>query len=277
MEIYYNDDFLKHPGNNLEGPYRLQKFSINKGVKKIDRNGEKYIPLVHTPRHIQEVRLASNLNKTFAEVKLSKDSYEAACLAVGLSIHASDYGGFAVVRPPGHHAHKDKASGFCLFNNLAIAVQKLLNEGNKVAILDIDGHHGDGTESIFKGNKGVFYCSIHQSNTFPGTGNSSGENVLNIPLNSPISEKEYLSTIEKCITKIKPLGFEILAVSAGFDTFNEDGLLGFNLNINTYRQIGLELQLNFEKVFAVLEGGYHSKIKECIESFVVGVNSAINK
>lgn len=158
-----------------------------------------------------------------------------------------------------------------------IAVQKLLNEGKKVAILDIDGHHGDGTESIFKGNKGVFFCSIHQSNTFPGTGNLSGENVLNISLNPPISEKEYLNAIEKCITKIKSLGFEILAVSAGFDTFNEDKLLAFNLNIDTYRQIGLELQQNFKRVFAVLEGGYHSRIKECTESFVAGVNSAINK
>jgi acetoin utilization deacetylase AcuC-like enzyme len=260
MEIYYNDDFLKHPGNNLEGSYRLQKFSSDRGVKRIDKNGEKYIPLVHTPEYIQEVRLASSLNKTFAEVKLSKESYKAACLAVGLAIHASNHGGFAVVRPPGHHAHKDTASGFCLFNNLAIAVQKLLNEGKKVAILDTDGHHGDGTESIFKGNKGVFYCSIHQSNAFPGTGYLSGENVLNIPLDSPISEKEYLSAIKKSITKIKSLGFEILAVSAGFDTFNEDKLLSFNLNTNTYRQIGLELQLNFKRVFAVLEGGYHSKI-----------------
>lgn len=166
-------------------------------------------------------------------------------------------------------------SGFCLFNNIAIATQKLLNEGKKIAVLDLDGHHGDGTQSIFEGVENVFYCSIHQENTFPGTGKKSKENFFNIPMLSPINEGLYLESVKKCIVEIRKFNPDILAVSMGFDTYIEDKLLNFNLSLHTYKQIGLELHLNFKNIFAVLEGGYHNSIGECVRSFVLGVNSVL--
>ncbi len=86
---------------------------------------------------------------------------------------AAEQGDFAVVRPPGHHAKQERADGFCLFNNIAIAAQKLVNEGKKVFILDIDGHHGDGTQEIFYHSDQVLFCSIHQQYTYPGTGEAN--------------------------------------------------------------------------------------------------------
>jgi acetoin utilization deacetylase AcuC-like enzyme len=272
MDIVTSEKFLDHPGNELEGAYRIQSFLKDKSVKKKNINGEKYLSLAHSSSYIKRVKYASENNQIIAEVGLSNESYQTACFAVGLTIHASQKGSFVIVRPPGHHAGKSKASGFCLFNNIAIAVQKLLDEGKKVAILDLDGHHGNGTESIFKEKRNVYYFSTHQSHAYPGTGIFSEKNIVNIPLRAPVSESEYLKALDHVLSKIKPLKIDILAISVGFDTFKDDKLLNFNLNITSYKKIGKEISKHFKNLFAVLEGGYHSKIKECSKSFVEGIN-----
>jgi len=273
VKIVFNSQFLNHPGNRLEGAYRLKKFLNAENVKNITKNGEKYLSLVHTPDYIKKIKQACLAEKILAEVQLSTESFKSACLAAGLAVYASRKGAFAVVRPPGHHASKDKASGFCLFNNLAIAVQNLLNKGKKAAILDIDIHHGDGTQSIFSGKKNVFYASLHQENAFPGTGYNSFKNVLNILLPQNTDDNLYLKNIKKAVKEIKKRKFNILAVSAGFDTFKKDKLMGFSLNLKTYKEIGKLVKKNFKKSFAILEGGYHNKIKDCVKNFVNGVNT----
>ena len=275
MRIVFNEIFLDHNnGSKFEGPYRVKSFVNDPKVTIKKVNGEKYLTLVHSKEYINKIESASQEKEVIAEVQLTPESYKAAIFASGLTMYAAENNDFAIVRPPGHHAASDKASGFCLFNNVAVATKKLLKEGKRVAILDIDGHHGDGTQAIVKGMRNVFYCSIHQANTFPGTGYMSDQNCLNIPITPPIEERQYLEKLNICIKKIKEFNPDTLGVSVGFDTYKEDGLLDFNLEISTYGKIGKKLGKGFKNIFAVLEGGYHNRILECTKSFVSGVNSS---
>lgn len=278
MRALFNKTFLNHNNDSqFEGPYRLDKFT---GYHtNDDASGEEFLSLVHSEAHIKNIKEACLNRKYMAELNLTPASYEAAICAVGLSIKAAEKGNFAVVRPPGHHASFEKSSGFCLFNNIAIAAQKLANEGKRVFIFDIDGHHGDGTQSIFYDSDKVFYCSLHQLNSYPytgspletGTGAGTGF-TLNIPLMPGSDDKVLLKILEKVITAARGFEPDVIAVSAGFDGFEEDKLLNLKFTQKGYYECGLRLRKNFSNVFAVLEGGYHAKVKECIDAFVSGVN-----
>lgn len=277
MKILFNKTFLDHNiGSSYEGDYRLQDFA---GYPDVKADGEPYLGLVHTPEYIDNIRDCCFNEKAIAEIKLSPMSYKASCLGVGLSVKAAEQGDFAVVRPPGHHAHQDRASGFCLFNNIAIAAKLLANQGMKVFILDIDGHHGDGTQSIFYESNQVFYCSIHQQNTYPYTGTfmeigkSEGTGfTLNIPIPENSGEKDFLKAVEKSIEAGLKFDPDVVAVSAGFDGYRKDRLLMLNYSLHAFYETGYLLSKNFKKVFGVLEGGYHTDLKECVEMFVNGVN-----
>lgn len=181
--------------------------------------------------------------------------------------------GFSLMRPPGHHATKNQLGGFCYFNNIAIAVKKIIKENNikRVGIIDIDCHHGQGTQDIFGGDKNVFYFSLHQKEIYPGTGLESKENILNIPLVAGISDKEYLSYFKKGIEKVMEFNPEIIGVSAGFDTYKKDPLTAINLELSIYRKIGKIIKKTGKPIFAVLEGGYSDDLPKCIYSFLRGI------
>ncbi|MCD4745575.1 MAG: hypothetical protein K8R58_04695 [Bacteroidales bacterium] len=280
MKILFNKKFLNHNHESYaEGNYRLKDFVDQCDETEI--NGEKYIPLVHTERYIRSVKEACNNHSVLAEVNLSPDSYEAACIAVGLTVLASEQNDFAVVRPPGHHAKREKADGFCLFNNLAIATQKLIIEGKKVFILDIDGHHGDGTQSIFYDTDKVLYCSIHQQYTYPWTGTTDETGVkegvgytMNFPLSAGDGDKEFLNAVDTAIEKAKEFKPDVVGVSVGLDAYENDRLLSLNYSLNAYYECGYRLGKLFKNVFAVLEGGYHFDIKKCVDNFIDGINKS---
>jgi len=278
MKIFSSKRFLEHNTDSIvEGPKRLEVLLDTGAYIDFNVYSDSLLELIHTRDYVDRIRRACYSRQTLAQVQLTPTSFEVACLAVSTSVEAAQQSGFAAVRPPGHHARVEKAAGFCLFNNIAIAVQTLLNQGKRVAILDIDGHHGDGTQSIFDGNEHVLYCSIHQEVHFMDTGKTSTPNCFNLLLKPPIDEGIYLDCTEKCLRQMIAFSPDVVAVSAGFDTFKEDTLLDFSLHIETYQQIGLELALSFDNVFAVLEGGYHNKVMECIVSFVSGVNSVYTR
>ena len=280
MDILFNSKFLRHnPGSYTEGPYRIEEFISQ--TREIDLNGEIYIALVHSESHLKAVRDACKDHQILAEVHLSPESYDAACSAAGLAVMASELGDFAVVRPPGHHAKPDRADGFCLFNNIAIAAQKLVNEGKKVFILDIDGHHGDGTQRIFYYSDQVLFCSVHQQYAYPGTGESyeTGEGdgkgyTINFPLSAGSGDRELLEAVDTAITRAEEFKPDMVGVSAGFDGYIEDRLLGLNYTLDAYYQCGKRLFHSFDHIFAVLEGGYHMDITKCVEHFIRGVNNA---
>lgn len=184
--------------------------------------------------------------------------YEYARLSAGAAILAAKINGFSLMRPPGHHAGRYGAAlgaytkGFCYINNLAVAVKCL---DKPTLIVDIDGHHGNGTQEIFYGDPRVIFISLHRYPHYPGTGAYSEANCLNFPLPADCGEAVYLRTLEEALRKVDMQKIEVVAVSAGFDAFAGD-LASLGLREESYEKIGKILAALNKPTFFVLEGGY---------------------
>ena len=174
---------------------------------------------------------------------------------------------FCSVRPPGHHCNQNKAAGFCILNNVAIGAKYLLKKYKykRIAIIDFDVHHGNGTQDIFYDNKNVLFISTHQYPYYPGTGSEKEKgkfnNICNIPLPAGTNSEEYLNAFEFALKKLRDFKPEFILISAGFDGHNDDPLAQFKLDTEDYYKITkriLENSKNFSngKVVSILEGGY---------------------
>lgn len=282
MKILYDPVFLEHEtGTHPENKKRLLAFE-NLPITNIP-SAETYLPLYHTKEYIERVRRACTKNEYLdPDTIASPGTYNAAVHAVGAAVVASDSHDFALVRPPGHHAHPDHSSGFCVFNNIAIAVQNLVNEGKRVMIFDVDGHLGDGTEQFFYKTNKVLYWSIHEENVFPGGGSveeiGEGEGkgyTINIPLPPGSGDDAFLAGYDAVLPIAKQFAPDVLAVSAGFDGFHADPLLHLRYSLGLYFEIGKRLNGAFPSIFAVLEGGYNTEfLPKMVENFIAGVNGA---
>ncbi|MDC1378308.1 histone deacetylase family protein [Pelagibacteraceae bacterium] len=205
---------------------------------------------------------------------VSPGSKDATSDAVGSIITAIDgvqnknfNNAFCAVRPPGHHAEKNKAMGFCIYNNVAVGANYLINKYKlkKVAIIDFDVHHGNGTQNIFYDNEKVLYISTHQYPYYPGSGTNDEKgkhnNILNIPLPAGTTSEEYLNAYEFVLKKIKEFKPEFILLSAGFDAHKDDPLAQLQLESKdfysiTKRTLELSKQYCDGKVVSILEGGY---------------------
>ena len=205
---------------------------------------------------------------------VSPGSKEATKDAVGSIITAIDgvqdkefENAFCAVRPPGHHAEKDKAMGFCIYNNVAVGANYLINKYklNKIAIIDFDVHHGNGTQNIFNDNEKILYISTHQFPFYPGSGTEQEKgkynNIFNIPLPAGTTSEEYLNAYEFVLKKIQEFKPEFILLSAGFDAHKDDPLAQFQLESKDFYKITkrtLELSKLYcgGKVVSILEGGY---------------------
>jgi len=205
---------------------------------------------------------------------ISPGSKEATADAVGSIITAIDgvqnkefHNAFCAVRPPGHHAERNKAMGFCIYNNVAVGAHYLLEKYkfNKVAIIDFDVHHGNGTQDIFYDNKKVLYISTHQYPYYPGTGTEKEKgkynNIFNIPLPAGTTSEEYLNAYEFVLKKIKEFKPKFILLSAGFDAHKDDPLAQLQLTSKdfynlTKRTLNLAKLYCEGKVVSILEGGY---------------------
>jgi len=208
---------------------------------------------------------------------VSPGSKEAIKDAVGSIIAAIDgvqnkkfKNAFCAVRPPGHHAEKNKAMGFCIYNNIAVGANYLIEKYkyNKVAIIDFDVHHGNGTQDIFYNNQKVLYISTHQYPYYPGSGSEKEKgkfnNIFNIPLEAGTTAEEYLNAYEHVLNKISEFKPEFLLFSAGFDAHIDDPLAQLKLESEDFYKITkrtLELSKSFcnGNVVSILEGGYNLK------------------
>jgi acetoin utilization deacetylase AcuC-like enzyme len=206
--------------------------------------------------------------------------YELARLSAGAAILAAETAlagtpAFSLMRPPGHHAEHNRVMGFCYFNNIAIAVAKLLaeNKVRHVAILDFDCHHGNGTEDIFRGDDHVLFVSLHQSPCYPGTGLISRENCINYPLPPATGPAEFLRALDDALGKIRAFRPELLAMSAGFDSHKDDPITNMTLETETYREVGRRVAALAVPSFIVMEGGYAEALADCVAGFVDGWES----
>ena len=261
------DNFKKVDNKNLiwKKPNEFDEFFLNK------THSIEYI------NHVKQSFPKKGLVFLDGDTIVSPGSKDATKDAVGSIITAIDgvqnkefKNAFCAVRPPGHHAEKEKAMGFCIYNNVAVGANYLIEKYKykKIAIIDFDVHHGNGTQDIFYDNEKVLYVSTHQYPYYPGSGshkeNGKFNNVLNIPLEAGTTSEVYLNAYENVLTKIKQFKPEFLLFSAGFDAHIDDPLAQMRLGTEDFYKITkrtLEYSKSFcnGRVVSILEGGYDLK------------------
>ena len=261
------DNFKKVDNKNLiwKKPNKFDEFFLNK------THSIEYI------NHVKQSFPKKGLVFLDGDTIVSPGSKDATKDAVGSIITAIDgvqnkefKNAFCAVRPPGHHAEKEKAMGFCIYNNVAVGANYLIEKYKykKIAIIDFDVHHGNGTQDIFYDNEKVLYVSTHQYPYYPGSGsnkeNGKFNNVLNIPLEAGTTSEVYLNAYENVLTKIKQFKPEFLLFSAGFDAHIDDPLAQMRLCTEDFYKITkrtLEYSKSFcnGRVVSILEGGYDLK------------------
>jgi acetoin utilization deacetylase AcuC-like enzyme len=176
---------------------------------------------------------------------------------------------FSLMRPPGHHATRDRAMGFCYFNNVAIATLDALENGaERIAIWDFDGHHGNGTEAIVAHNSRIQFASVHQYPAYPGTGAKSFANVDNYPIAPFTPRIEHLNIAKHALEKLIVFKPDLLLVSAGFDAYAHDPLLQMTLERDDFAKFGEWLNKIDSPVAVILEGGYSDELPELIDAFL---------
>ena len=268
-------------------PERVDRVKVvNEELKKLDKKIDWFEPKLFDQKIIEHVHNKKYLNKISSsfpksgiqfldgDTIVSPGSKQAALDAVGSILLGIDQvvnkqfkNTFCSVRPPGHHAESDKAMGFCIYNNIAVGAAYLLNHYNynKVAIIDYDVHHGNGTQEIFYNNPNVLYISTHQYPFYPGTGSSNekggSNNILNVPLEAGTSSNIYFNSFEHVLKKLKDFKPEFILLSSGFDAHTQDPLAQVNLKSKdfyeiTKRIINVANNICNGKIVSILEGGY---------------------
>ncbi len=289
----FHEDYLKHNTGYGHPENEQRLISIVEHLKKTglwkelvlltpSKADVNWILKIHTLQHVEFVKEMCQTNRRvldFGDTLVCRESYDIALLAVGGVLTAIDHvmhgtvrNAFCAVRPPGHHAEHNQAMGFCLFNNIAIAARYIQDKHQleKIAIIDWDVHHGNGTQHSFYDDPTVFYISLHQFPHYPGTGNHSEKGqgkgkdyTLNFPMAAGSGEMEYLKIFKD---KIQPVlnHFEpdFILISAGFDAHKNDPLSSIQLTENTYIQMTKILKQIAEdyckgRIVSVLEGGYN--------------------
>ena len=248
--------------------------------KKPSKFDQSLLEITHNSDYINFVKKSfpeKGLSFLDGDTVISPGSKDATKDAVGSIIAAIDgvqnkefKNAFCAVRPPGHHAEKEKAMGFCIYNNVAVGANYLIEKYkyNKVAIIDFDVHHGNGTQDIFYNNKKVLYISTHQYPYYPGSGSEKEKgkfnNIFNIPLEAGTTAEEYLNAYEHVLKKIKEFKPEFLLFSAGFDAHIDDPLAQLRLSSDdfyhlTKRTLDISKSICNGNVVSILEGGYDLK------------------
>lgn len=293
LAFLYSDKYREHEtGQHPENKERLNAILNAIDKEELDSNFIRFDPvpatveqisLIHPPEYVSMVKDACAQGREYldGDTMVCADSYHAAILAAGAVITSVDLiledrvkRSFCAVRPPGHHAERNKAMGFCLFNNIAIGAEYAIKiKGlKKVFIIDWDVHHGNGTQNAFYDRDDIYYLSMHQWPHYPGTGapeergegKGKGRN-LNFPLSSGQGDDVYIDIFKDSILpEIENFSPDLIMISAGFDAHELDFLSGMRVSSEGFAKMTELAVCAAEKacqgrIISVLEGGYHLK------------------
>ncbi len=293
-QIVFSEEFSKH--NSIGHPENAERLNVmmeeikktpfykDLEIIKPEMLPEKLLYEIHSERMIEQIKEMSSEYETWVDLDtyVCKSDYETARLAAGGLLNACKNvmegkadNAFALIRPPGHHATKNRSMGFCLFNNAAIAANELTKQGKKILIFDFDVHHGNGTQDIFYDRKDVMYQSFHLFPHYPGTGNTNeigigeGEGfTINIPLSHGNGDNAISKVLNRVFLPIaKQFKPDMIIISSGYDSHHLDPLGGLRLTSHFYGNIIAKFQNIQPKIVCTLEGGYNLNwIGKCLAS-----------
>ncbi|MEM2320426.1 MAG: histone deacetylase [Candidatus Bathyarchaeia archaeon] len=285
MHIVFSEKCLEYwsPGHpeSPERVYQTYKLLAEEGYKfaQPEPCSKEDLLLVHSNRYVETIKGGMFFDP---DTPALPGIYEYAKLAAGAAIKSMEIAlsgdiAFSLMRPPGHHAGADGRAlnaptlGFCYFNNIAIACKRALQRVNKVAIVDIDCHHGNGTQEIFLGESRVLFISLHRIGVYPGTGSKSVGNCLNYPFIHAVGDEEYLRVLGEALREVEKFNPNLIAISAGFDAYKYDPVCSLGLSMEAYTKMGQMIARLNRKTFAVLEGGYGRDMPRCVLNFLKGL------
>jgi len=297
------DNGVSHPERKERLEVLLESIrnitELNISFKESPLADFKTINLIHPQSYIDELLsmvpesgLIGLEKEPYADTLLCPQSKEAILRACGAGIESANelMSGltkrlFCAVRPPGHHAETIRANGFCFINNVAVTARYLQSKFNleKIAIIDFDVHHGNGTQEIFYTDKNVFYGSIHQHPLFPGTGMEAETgvgNIFNAPISSNVTRDEFKEIFDtKILKNVDLFEPEVILISAGFDAHKRDPLAGINLESEDYYTLTKNIveiakRHSNGRIISFLEGGYDLQaLSECIEAHLKALSN----
>jgi acetoin utilization deacetylase AcuC-like enzyme len=229
----------------------------------------------HSARHLKRLKKVEDFD---ADTSFFPGISERAHFSVGAALETlklvrAGHSAFSLMRPPGHHATRHQAMGFCYLNSMAVAVLEALASGAKrVAVFDFDVHHGNGTESILFNKADVRFVSIHQFPCYPGTGaKNEGENCFNFPVAPQTPRLEYRNILSSGLERVLSFEPDLIGVSAGFDAYRGDPLAQETLEAEDFNWLGASLRTAGVPFFSLLEGGYSNELPDLILAYLAGV------